>query len=732
LISDASNARHAEIRSPEAEGWTVRSATPGRIRLRHPLLSRSQTAAERVERALFDMDEVHHSSINPLTSSVLIRHDGQLGQKELLERLSRALDTALSERSGQGLDPAPLKLDRAGFQLTFSSAALTLSVLASSTPFLAPVSWAVTALASSHIFAQAFTALFKERKIRVDILDATVISLALGYGKTFASAFMVWAVDVGDVLLERSMRASRLRLSEIFGKDVRKARKLIGSELTGAEEIEWDVARLEPGDRIVVRSGEQIPADGVVVSGEAMIDQHVLTGEFAPVERVPGEEVLAKTLVLAGKIIVEVRQTGAETKAVQIVRIIESSLEQKVRLQSMAEEFADRMVLPTFGLGGLGFALSGPGAMMAVINADFGTGVRIAAPAALLSALSRAAKNGILIKNGSILESIHQVDALIFDKTGTLTDEVPVVEAILPCDPAFNEDRVLVYAACAEQRFSHPIARAILRKAREAGLPLPSADDSSYQIGMGIEVVIEDEHVLVGSLRFMERSGIETGKVAEHLETLGEAGSSAVFVAVAGRLAGLIELRAAPRPETHDIVRRLQEVHGVKDVHLLSGDQEAATRSLAQRLGILHYSSEVLPTEKAERVRRLQSQGLKVAMIGDGINDAAALSQADYSISLRGAADIATDVADVVFMDGSLTRLELLFDISRDLRSRVERSIWLTVVPNTVCITGALAGVFGLGSSLVLNNVFNMLAIASTMVPHGDPTVRVDLESHKG
>jgi len=710
LIGDASNARGLVD-----SGWSVRSATPGRVRLRHPLLARSKTAADHVERALFDSGEVVHYSINPLTASVLIRHDGRLGPQDFLSRLSLALETALAERRGKGLDPAPPKLARAGFQLTFSSTALTLSVLALSNPVLAPASWVVTALASSHIFVQAFAALFKERKIRVDVLDATVISLALGYGKVFASAFMVWAVDLGDVLLEKSMRSSRLRLSEIFGKDVRKARKLVDGE-----EVEWDVARLAPGDRIVVRSGEPIPVDGAVLSGEAMVDQHVLTGEFAPVERAPGEEVLAKTLVLAGKITVEVRQAGAETKAVQIVRIIEGSLEQKVRLQSMAEDFADRMVLPTLGLGGLGHALSGPGAMMAVINADFGTGVRIAAPAALLAALSRAAKNGILVKNGSILESLHQVDALIFDKTGTLTDEVPVVAAVVPCDPAFDEDRVLAYAACAEQRFSHPIARAILGRAHEVGLPLPPADESSYQIGMGIEVVIEGEPVLVGSRRFMERSGIATEEIAEHLDLLGEAGSSAVFVAVAGRLAGLIELAASPRPETHDIVRRLMEVHGVKEVHLLSGDQEAATRSLADRLGIRHYSAEVLPAQKAEWVRRLQSQGLKVAMVGDGINDAAALSQADYSISLRGAADIATDVADVVFMDGSLARLELLFEISRDLRTRVERSIWLTFLPNTVCITGALAGYFGLGTSLVLNNVFNMLAIGSTMMPQRD------------
>src|SRR6185436_4615209 len=204
----------------------------------------------------------------------------------------------------------------------------------------------------------------------------------------------------------------------------------------------------------------------------------------------------------------------------------------------------------------------------------------------------------------------------------TLTEEVPEVAEVVPCDAAFREEDVLFYTACAEQRFTHPIARAILRRAREAGLALPPADDSSYTVGLGIEVTIGGAHVLVGSLRFLERSGIAMETAKERLAALGHTGSSAVFVAVDRRLAGLVELRAAPRPESHDLVRRLQEVHGVLEVHLLSGDQEAATRSMAQRLGIRHYRSEVLPAEKAEQIRRLQDRGLKVAMVGDGINDA--------------------------------------------------------------------------------------------------------------
>jgi len=355
--------------------------------------------------------------------------------------------------------------------------------------------------------------------------------------------------------------------------------------------------------------------------------------------------------------------------------------------------------------------------MLAVVNCDFGTGIRIAGPLALLSSISVAAKTGILIKNGSILESLHSLDAVIFDKTGTLTEEVPMVGRVWACDSAFTEEQLLSYTATAEQRFAHPIARAILRRAAELHLALPRVADSEYVIGFGIQVQVDDITLKVGSQRFMEHEGIAlSGAVLAHLEDIHRHGGSAIFTAADGHLIGLIELQAAPRPEGYGIVEDLRQ-RGIKHIYLMSGDHEHATRALAQRLGIEHYFAQVLPAEKARHVQMLQGQGLKVAMVGDGINDAIALSQADYSISLRGAADVATDVADVIFMDGNLAKFDLLFEISQGLRRNLHRSILLTLIPNSLCIAGALAGVFGFGTSLLLNNAFNLITTANGMLP---------------
>ena len=420
---------------------------------------------------------------------------------------------------------------------------------------------------------------------------------------------------------------------------------------------------------------------------------------------------------MAGKVAVRVAKTGADTQASQIVQIIEDSVDHKVRMVTLSENFADRMVVPTLALGGVGWATQGSGAMLAVINADFGTGIRIAGPLAMLTALSTAARSGIVIKNGAVLESIHLLDAIVFDKTGTLTQEVPKVGRILAVDPAFSERQILTYVACAEQRLSHPIARAVLARAAELELELPEVADSDYHLGFGVDVELNGDRLKVGSRRFIEREGIEiNGRVGEQLTEIYERGSSATFAALNGALIGVIELEANPRPEAERIIQHLRD-RGVKKIYMISGDQELPTRALARRLGIDDYFAEVLPEEKAEYVKKLQDQGLKVGMVGDGINDSVALSQADYSVSLRGGADVAADVADVVFMDGNLAKFDVLLDISENLRGNVNRSLLLTAVPNTICIIGALGGVLGFGASLLLNNIFNMVATYNGMMP---------------
>lgn len=700
--------RHHDERAIRLEktSWEVRSDLPGRIRLHHPAVGHCCRVAQKIELALVNLDGVSDYCVSGLTSSVLVRYDTcRLQMPDLVGELTEVVREVL--RSG------PLEPDTSLRQLALSTTALTLAGTAAFVPSLFPLAAAATAIVSAHIFVSAFKATFVERKIKVDILDAIVIALSLSFGHVIAGAIMVWVVDVSNYLLTSSSVESRKLLTKVFGKQTRKAWKLVAGT-----EVEVRVSDLQVGDHIVVRAGEQIPIDGVMIEGDGMVDQHALTGESVPVEKMAGEGVFAMTMVMAGTITVRVEEVGENTNAAKIVRVIEEAMEHKVRLQSNGEKFADAMVLPTLGLAAAGYMLSGSGSAMGIINSDFGTGIRMAAPIALMAVLSQAARHGIIIKNSSVLENLSNMDAVVFDKTGTLTNEIPEVGKVFASDPGVTEDDVLAYVASAERRVAHPIARAIVEEAEKRGLRLPFIDDSSCHIGFGIEAEVDRGDLKVGSGRFMEREGVTIPRnLRKELLNLHKEGKSVVFVALNNRLIGLIELRTSQRVEAFKVIENLRQ-RGIQHIYLMSGDHDAVTKAMAEKLGIDSYFAEVLPEDKARYIKTLQDKGLKVAMVGDGINDTVALSQADYSISLRGASEVAIDTADIVFMDGDLAKFEFLFEISDNLRNNVRRSFALILVPNTITIVGAMFGMVGLTTSLVLNNGFNFLACMNGMLPY--------------
>ncbi len=361
-------------------------------------------------------------------------------------------------------------------------------------------------------------------------------------------------------------------------------------------------------------------------------------------------------------------------------------------------------------------ATMGLGGAVAVLNSDFGTGIRMAAPLAMLSSLALCANKGILVKDGRALELMNEVDTVLFDKTGTLTRERPEVGRII-ASHGFAPERILQFAAAAERKFHHPIALAILHKAQELEIRLPPTDDTQYKVGYGITVAVEGHTIRVGSRRFMDMEGVGlTPEVEEALDRAHREGHTMVMVSVDGRLGGAIELHAAVRPEVRQIVQGLRD-RGIKHIAIISGDHEAPTRKLAESLGMDRYFAQVLPADKADYVAKLQEEGRKVCFVGDGINDSIALKQANVSISLRGASSIATDTAHIVFLEEGLSRLCDLHDTARDLDRNVRRSWRLILAPNIACIAGVFTLGFGIMTSVITNNVAAMAALANGMLP---------------
>ena len=683
--------------------WEVVHEIPGRLRLKHPALYRRKEICQGIERELMSVLGVDSYKTRSSTGTVLVTYNQrELRKDQVLSILDRAIARAdLSSR----LDPPDLDFPLAVVSVPFAAVAQFAA------PPLLPFAGLLFGYTSITTFAEAYKVLFHEKRLGVDVLDAIVVTGCVVTGQIFAGSVLCLCLSFGRMLVKKTQDDSKRLLVQAFGKQAQFVRLL-----KDGEEVETPLEELQQGDLIVVHTGDAVPVDGIVKDGMAMIDQHALTGESTPSEKSPGDRVFAATLMVAGKIHVEVEHAGSDTTSAKIAQILNDSAGYKLTSQHKGERMADKAVIPTLGLAAAGMATLGPQGAVAILNSDFGTGIRMAAPLAMLTSLALCAHKGILVKDGRALELMNDIDTVLFDKTGTLTRERPEVGHVIPFN-GHERNRLLQLVASAEQRFSHPIAKSIVLEFEKTGLPMLPIDDSKYQVGYGLEAVIDGHKVMVGSIRYIKMENIDIPvEVQEVVELAHREGHTLVMAALDGVFAGVIELRASQRPEVISIIKGLRD-RGIKHIAIISGDHEGPTKKLAESLGMDEYFAGVLPGDKADYVERLQKQGKKVCFVGDGINDSIALKKANVSISLRGASSIATDTAQIVFMEESLHRLCELRDIARDLDKNVKNSWYLILAPNALCIAGAFTMGFGIMASVLTNNVAAMAALANGMMP---------------
>jgi heavy metal translocating P-type ATPase len=699
--------RHGVVRyrryAGRITGWRAERERLGAVRLNNPLLHRKRALCDAIERELMGALGVNRYD----TDAVKCRVDIEFDPRRInLAQLVELLDTALAATEH------PAQLDKIDRELTICTASLPLAALAQfAVPALLPVSAALFAYTALPSFKGAWRVVTKERRLGVDVLDAIVVFACLGTGQVLAGAILCWCLSFGRFLVRRTEDSSKKMLLGAFGKQPRFVWLLMDGQ-----EIQLSTDKLHKGDIVVVHTGEVVPVDGIIVEGLAMIDQHALTGESTPAEKGVGDQVFASTVMVAGKMHVSVEKSGEQTATSKIAQILNDTAGYTLASQQRGEQLADKAVIPTLAVGALALGAMGPQGAAAVLNSDMGTGIRMAAPLAMLSTLALCAQRGVLVKDGRVLDLLGEIDTVLFDKTGTLTRERPEVGRIIAANGHARAD-ILRYAAAAEHRFHHPIALAILQKAEEEGLELPRTDSTQYKLGYGITVGVEGRQIRVGSRRFLELEGVAlTPEVAAALDEVHREGHTMVMVAVDDALGGALELRASVRPEVPEIIKGLR-ARGIKHIAIISGDHEAPTRKLAAELGIDRYFAQVLPTEKADYVEKLQKEGRKVCFVGDGINDAIALKKANVSISLRGATSIATDTAHVVFMEPGLGKLCELRDIAGDLQRNVRISWGLILGPNILCIVGVFTLGFGIAASVLTNNVAALGALANGVRP---------------
>ena len=560
------------------------------------------------------------------------------------------------------------------------------------------------------IMKKAYEGLFKEKKVKMEVMGSILLPGMIFAGYYFTACFSYMLYFMSLKILNKIEDNTRQNLVGIFENQPRSV-WIVKDSI----EIEIPFDSLQTGDTLAVKAGETIPADGTVTEGMASIDQHILTGESQPLEKGAGEPVFASTVVLSGKIRIKVEKSGKDTVVANVADMINRTVDFKTTIQSKGERIADQSVLPTLALSAVALPVTGTVGALAVLNTFVGGDVYFLVPLSTLNFLKAAAENGILIKDGRSLELLGKTDTVVFDKTGTLTTDRLFVREIHTCE-GYSETEILQYAAMAENRQPHPIAKAVLEKAQECGINPDNADDSSYEVGYGIRVKISETVIRVGSARFMkmEHIGIDE-KINALMRDSAERGTSLVMVAKDSLVAGAVELSSSIRPEVVNIIKSLKKRQ--KSLYIITGDNENAAGVLAQELGIENYFSETFPEQKAEIIEQLQKEGRSVCFIGDGINDSIAMKKAHVSVSLRGASTIATDTANIILMDGTLRNLDRLFEIAEDFDKNINTALTLAIVPGVMNIGGIFLLHTGIYVAMGLYYIFLPLGVGNSFLP---------------
>lgn len=685
----------------------------GRVRLKLPALKRYPTLTRPLELFLGKCPGILGVSANQSCASLTVSFDSTLWSAETLcAQLSRLSSGTLRVmRNTMASDDVGSTEESNGAQFELTLSTLGLACLAAEV-VAAPLVPFFLIGSALPMFSRAFEAFTRRDALTVDMLDASATILLACQGQLPMALFMVWLVNLGDYIRDVTVMQAQDAVKEVLAY-----RRTNAWVVRSGKTVQVKVDDVQVGETVVVYPGERIPIDGTVLNGNATVDQQALTGESLPVEKGAGEVVHAATVVQDGKLYIRADSVGDDTEAARIVHMVQDAPAHETRVQNYAERWANELVPYSFaGAGATGLLTQNLTSSASVLVIDYGTGIRIAAPTAVLASMTRAVRQGILIKGGRYMEQLAGVDAIVFDKTGTLTTGSPQVMEIYNYNGISRED-VLGLAASCEQRLTHPVAQAIVRAAESRGVAIPARTSSHYTIGLGVEAHVDGHLVHVGCERFMtsKRIGVSTA-VRAHLNDIGHEAMSPVCVALNGELVGTLAYADPIRPESGGVIEHLRR-RGIKHIAMLTGDHSRVAARVAETVGISNLVADALPRDKVAYVKDLQRQGYRVAVVGDGINDSPALAHADVGIAISGGADVAEATAHVVLLNGGLWKVPLALDISREALGLIKQSWRIISVPNTVALGLAVLGVIGAGVATVLSNGSAILATANGLRP---------------
>ncbi len=702
--------------------YAIAHSMPSRLRLRVDNLRYHPEQASACILQVADLNGVQEVRTNYWCASTIIHYDASVVSVDaIVERLNRLNYDANAKISyppqihresflERCVRKLLLFLDRtlpAGLQLGLGIGAFAAGLF--EFPMLA--TQALLALSVAPIASRALHMVLDEKKIGVDALDGIAAGLMLVNGRVVEAGFMTMLIAGGEYIRERTARRCEKIVSDLLGLSGRFA-----WIVRGKKRICIPADEVKVGETVVVYPGDMVPVDGTVISGEAEVDQSKLTGESIPIEVKAGDKVLASTVLVEGKVHVRAEAVGTQTKAGLVLECIEHAPIHETRIQNYASVVADKLVVPIFAGAAVCFLLTrNLSRLMSMLIFDFSTGIRIAAPTAVLASMHRAGRRGILIKSGEALEKLATVDAIVFDKTGTLTSGEPKVVHIERFN-GHSVNEVLQFAAAVEQRLHHPASRAIVKAAQQRGLTIPDRTTSEFMRGMGVKASVGDNVIIVGSRRMMESEKIDISDAQASELHAASVGESIAYVAVDGKVAGLIRYSDQIRKEVAGAMAQLRRL-GIKRLIMSTGDSEMAAQRIAATCGLKDVRARAFPEDKADLVKELKAAGHTVAVIGDGINDSPALAHADVAISLHGGTEAARHSANIVLTDDDLRRLPEAIKIARGAMALVRQNLSLAVIPNGAGLGMAAFGMVGPAGATLLNNGSAICAAFNSLRP---------------
>lgn len=548
-------------------------------------------------------------------------------------------------------------------------------------------------------------------RIEVPVLDGTAVGVSVFRGDYATASSVMFLLGIGEILEEWTHKKSVGDLARSMSLNISKVWVL----RDGREELK-EVTSVQTGDQVVIHMGNVIPFDGDVVGGEAMVNQASLTGESNPVRKAEGGYAYAGTVVEEGEITIRAREVNGSSKYEKIMTMIEESEKLKSSLEGKAAHLADRLVPYTFAGTGLVWLLTRNATKaLSVLMVDFSCALKLAMPLTVLSAIREASTYDITVKGGKFLEAMAEADTIVFDKTGTLTKAQPTVVDVI----SFNgqsSDELLRIAACLEEHFPHSMAKAVVNKAIERNLVHEELHSKvEYIVAHGIYSTLEGRKIIIGSHHFVFED--ENAKVPEDKKQLFEElpeQYSHLYMAIDGLLAAVICIEDPLRKEAPEVIRRLKK-YGISKVVMMTGDSDRIASTIADKVGVDEYYSEVLPEDKAKFVENEKNAGRKVIMIGDGINDSPALSEANVGIAISDGAEIAREIADVTISADNLYEIATLKQLSDAMVRRINTNYRLIVGINTGLIGLGIAGVFQPTMSALFHNTSTILISLKSM-----------------